>query len=224
MSYQYVVIPKNCPTPQSLEMYHMIYEAWLELWRGVFSEGNRAFEPDTDDFLRQDYVVGIFDQGNLVGFHLYSFFDLRKKMCTKHSYFNGIDPQSFEKLKADNINNVMTMEYLSVMPNYRKKFSNIPWGEVLIALGLQLMKTTAGDAAFGTARVDVKVDSMASQLGFHELQSQIAKYDYSCAVIACPKKSVREHSDEKIRKLIQDLWSNRIDCRNIQQNENLQVA
>lgn len=213
---RYYVVPKEAFHSSGQEIVQTVYDSWYKVWKKVFSADNRDFEPNTDDFLRQDAIVAIFYDGptpQLVGFHLYSFFDLRWKLNSKHSYFHGIDPKSFELLQKKNLNHAMTMEYLTVLPEFRKQVSHIPWGEVIIALGLQFMKSTHGDMAFGTARCDVKVDEMAAKLGFENLQAAIQKYDYECAVIICPRQNIRPHPNFETNALIQQLWNERIDLR-----------
>lgn len=213
---RYYVVPRAMFHSDGQEIVQEVYGAWYKIWKKVFSADNRDYEPNADDFLRQDAIVAIFYEDTvpqLVGFHLYSFFDLRWNLNTKHSYFNGIDAKSFELLQKKNLNHAMTMEYLTVLPEFRKQVSQIPWGEVIIALGLRFMKSTHGDVAFGTARCDVKVDEMASKLGFENLQPPIRKYDYECAVITCSRQNVRFHPDFQTNVLIQQLWSDRVDFR-----------
>lgn len=224
MKYKYIIVPKSCPNAQSIEVYEQVYNAWYELWKGVFTQGGRSFEPDTDDFLRQDYVVSIWDDKDIVGFHLYSFFDMRKKMSQRHSYFSGVNPDAFQKFEHENTHQIMSMEYLSAMPAYRKKHTSIPWGEIIIALGLKFMQSTSADAAIGTARVDVKVDTMARTLGFSEIQPPIQKYDYTCAVTVCSKDAVCPHPEPKVRSMIDELWSNRTDFRIAEEPRTLKAA
>lgn len=216
---RYYVVPLDIHAPDGESVVQSVYDSWYQVWKAVFSADNRDFEPDTDDFLRQNTVVAIFYENRepeLVGFHLYSFFDLRQKLRGKHSYFQGVTADSFQSLKNRDLNCVMSMEYLTVMPKFRKQVSQIPWGEVIIALGLKYMQTTSGDTAFGTARRDVKVDNMASKLGFENLQESIFKYDYECAVITCPKSRICDHPDAPTNNLIQQLWNERIDFRETQ--------
>jgi hypothetical protein len=221
--YQYVVIPKNCPTPQALELYHVIYESWLKLWRDVFSDGDRTFEPSVDDFLKQDYIAAIFESANLVGFHLSSTYDLRKKMLRNQSYFADFSPQSFEEMKKYDLNKVMSIEYLSVMPSYRKARNSTSWAAILISLAQKLMCESSADSLIGTARTDVKVDVISKKLGFFEIQKPIEKYDYSCAVIICPKSKIVPSPSFEEQSIVTQLWETKINF--IQENsKNAQVA
>lgn len=213
---QYIIVDKNNMDSRSLDVTSKIYAAWFEQWQSIFSAEGRNFSPNPDDFLRQDLIVGIFHQDQLVGFHLYSHFDLRRTQCTQHSYFHSIDPSSFDQLRQKKLNNVMTMEYLTVMPNFRRRDGGggaIPWGEVIISLGQRVLKTTHADVAFGTARRDVKVNRMGSRIGFSILQNPIVKYDYECEVMYFTRDQNQNHPDPETHRLIASLWDNRIDTR-----------
>lgn len=218
---KYVVISSLNSDDKSIEVMSQVYDSWTQIWQKVFSNETRNFNLDPDDFFRQNLVVGLFQNDVLVAFHLYSFFDLRFKSITQHSYFKGIDPISFDNLRSQKLHRVMSMEYLTVMPEFRKNGSQIPWGEIIISLGLNVLKTLNCDIAFGTARRDVKVNKMGDRIGFDILQSPIQKYDYDCEVMYFAQKKQLHHPDPKVQSLIEELWATRLDLRNTEQNINI---
>jgi hypothetical protein len=215
---KYIVINQINSDLQCIHYLTQIYNAWNQIWQKVFTGENRNFKLDPDDFFRQKLVAGIFQNNDLVAFHFYSFFDLRFKEVTQHSYFQGVAPTSFDILRDKSLNRLMSMEYLTVMPEFRKNEGQIPWAEVVISLGINVLKSTNFDVAFGTARRDVKVNKMGDRIGFNTLQSPIQKYDYDCEVMYFPKKNLLRHPELKVQFLIEELWANRIDLRNNQQN------
>lgn len=222
--FQYYIISKYSKQSQAIELSNLIYESWLKVWSQVFNEGGRKFTPNIDDFLRQDFIVSLFYKSQLVGFHFYSLFDLNKKMSELHSYFSGIDPESFERLRSENKNQVMSMEYLTVMPEFRKGAFSVPWAEVIISLGQNFLGTVGGDLCFGTARKDIRVDNMGVKLGFESLQLPISKYSYPCEVMISTRQSRREHPDKDAAELIGFIWDHRIDHRENIINNNQLVA
>lgn len=222
--FQYYIISKHSKQSQSIELINLIYESWLKVWSRVFTEGERKFTPNVDDFLRQDYIVGLFYQSQLVGFHFYSLFDLNKKMSELHSYFSGIDPESFERLRVENKNQIMSMEYLTVMPEFRKGVFSVPWAEVIISLGQKFLDSLGGDLCFGTARKDIRVDNMGVKLGFQSLQLPISKYSYPCEVMICNRQSRLEHPNDEIADLINFIWNHRIDHQDSMTQDNNQLV
>ncbi len=194
-------------------LQNRVYKLWYKEWQKVFSSDSRNFKPSADDFLRQDLMAVILDSNNVVGFHFYSYFNLRRVETVNHSYFDQIEKSSFEKLKVKNMNIVMSMEYLTVLPDYRKKESHFPWGEILISLGTRVLNSSHADVAFGTPRSDVKVNKMAEKLGCETLQAAVSKYDYKCEVMIFPRDRESVHPDKLIQNQISSLWENRMDGR-----------
>jgi hypothetical protein len=207
--------------PAETKILNIVYDSWCKVWQDVFQSKNDSNSINKEDIYRPNYIVAIFSDLVPVAFHLYSFFDLNKNSSRNHPYFESINPDTFASLKNNKVSRVMSMEYLTVMPNFRKKETGINWGEILISLGQKFLYQTNCDACIGTARTDVKVDKMGEILGFKTIQNTIKKYDYECDVMASIKKKELQHPSFKFRKLINELWSNRIDFESIQNNDKI---
>ena len=211
--YQYVLIPRQTADIDLIGLQNQVYRSWFAEWQKVFSSNSRDFKPSADDFLRQDMMAVILSGEKIVGFHFYSFFNLLRLEMSEHSYFDQIEKSSFENLRIKNLANVMSMEYLTVLPDFRKKEAFFPWGEILISLGLKVLNSSEGQVAFGTPRSDVKVNKMGEKLGFQTLQSAILKYDYKCEVMYYPRGNDSVHPEAIVENQISTLWKNRVDGR-----------
>ncbi len=222
--FQYYIISKYSNQSQSIELSNIIFQNWRNVWSQVFNDGGRTFTPNVDDYMRQDFIVSLFYKSQLVGFHFYSLFNIHKKMSELHSYFSGVNPESFQRLRDQNMTQIMSMEYLTVMPEFRKGTLSVPWAEVIISLGQKFLDTVGGDLCFGTARKDIRVDNMGLKLGFESLQLPISKYSYPCEVMICTSNSIREHPDKSTAEIINQIWENRIDSRDNKILPNQQVA
>ena len=195
----------------SMGRQHDVYDFWKTLWREVFSQVGRGDELNPDEFFRQDLIVAITTETDVVGFHLYTYFDLSWAPARDHSYFNGIDRTLFARLHAEGMDHVMAMEYLSVNPKFRRSVTGISFGEVIISLGFKLLPFTPCNAAIGTARTDVKVDESSIKLGSRPFHDPIKKYDYPCQLMVCSLAETRPHPDLATRQVIEQLWQNRND-------------
>lgn len=193
-----------------LEIQNLVYDSWKVLWRGVFDQVGRGEDLDPDDFFKQNLITALTMENEVVGFNLSTFYDLNRHVSSEHSYFGDIDKDLMSELRASGLQRLMSIEYLSVNPKWRRSLTGISFSDVLMSLGTTLLPYLSCDAVIGTARVDVKVDAASVRLGFKPYQV-IKKYDYECRVVVCTEQSAKPHSDPLTRQLINSLWATRND-------------
>lgn len=198
-------------SPNTRDLQHQVYAFWKALWRETFAKVGRAEDLNPDDFFRQDLITALVAGDKIVACHLYTHFDLEFQPAREHSYFGGINPETLNRLVREGYPRVMSMEYMSVHPDWRKSKTGVPFGEVLLALGMRLLPFTSCDAALGTGRVDIRVDQSGLPQGFVAYQDPIEKYNYQCRLMVCPYGASRPHPDPEINGLVQRLWSQRVD-------------
>lgn len=199
-----------------VELRNQIYKIWDGIWTDVFSAVGQPDAVTPDEFFRQHALLCITtERQELLGMQLFTFFDLESAVDRDHSYFSSFNDLSFMRLKKEGIRRVMSIEYLTVIPSFRKYSTGIPWGEVLIALGQRVMMASGYDAVLGTTRVDLGVDRMCDRLGFQVIQTGIKKYDYTCSLTFCSHHCVVPHPDQSVDSLIGQLWNSRIDTANV---------
>ncbi len=217
-SFQYRIISLGgfSTKQDELELRNRAYSLWREVWYAVFKKVNQAEALNPDEFFRQDIAACILDRNHeLVGMHLYTFFDLSARSDREHSYFAGIEDSALQKLANAGCIRLMSMEYLTVNPQWRKSLSGTAWADILVSLGQRVMQASGYDAVVGTPRTDIGVDKIGDRLGFRTYQEQITKYDYFCSLMACSKEEVKSHPDGVTREFVDQLWKDRIDTTQV---------
>jgi hypothetical protein len=212
--FQYRLMQVSGPdcSPDERDLKNKVYKTWEGIWREVFGAVGQADALSPDEFYRQKILALITnEQSEFVGMHLYTFFDLNSLPDRNHSYFDGIAEFSFERIKAMKMMRIMSMEYLTVSPDWRKSKSGISWSDVIIGLGQKVLSLSTFDAVCGTPREGVGVDKATDRLGWITIQPEIKKYDYVCSLVACARPNFKDHPDQSIQQLIDELWTNRID-------------
>lgn len=213
MNLAYYILPTSpIHDIEALELSNKSYELWEKIWFDTFSAKGVADKLVRDYFLRsQKLTVITNDSKEIIGIHLYTFMNFESKASQASSFFKNIGDNIPNSLVDMGIRSGICMEYLSVNPIFRKSTSNIPFGELLIGLGCQIMKEEKLDCVFGTSREDVKVDKMAKSFGGFVLRSGIEKYGYPCSLTIISHDAKSESGYEERDELVSQLWKNRVD-------------
>nr|BFD60038.1 hypothetical protein CKG001_21450 [Bdellovibrio sp. CKG001]BFD63444.1 hypothetical protein BdHM001_21250 [Bdellovibrio sp. HM001] len=185
-----------------------IYEAWCAVYSEVLGAVNEPL--NADDFHRNDIIVCITDgdkDDRIVGFHLYSVFDLRSKAHLDHHYMKAFDEVTLSRFRQRGITTLMSMEYLTVLPEYRSRNTDVNWSEIIIALGSRVMDVSPGwDAVIGTGRKDLHVRRKAAHSGL-EYFGDVMKMNYVCEILLAQKGRITRFEDPKTAALVDSLWA-----------------
>ncbi|WP_374033971.1 hypothetical protein ACES2I_15340 [Bdellovibrio bacteriovorus] len=201
ISYQIIPLHHVCDTQKDL--LNEVYGLWEDTFGRVL---NRAgVELDHDDFFRCHAAGVLLYKNEIVGFNLFTTFDLNLRAHQNHNYFKELDPQ-FVKSVTKMGNKIMTMEYFTLAPLWRKQSQEIPWGEILTGLGLFYMDESPADFVVGTPRVDLKVDTMCKRLGA-TIQGHVEKMNYKCAIAVFEKKDERSFENPLTHHWVRKLWA-----------------
>lgn len=188
--------------------FNNVYAVWKSSFREVVESAGGKLDPD--DFFRNDLVGAIMFKNEVVALSTMTMFDLRLHSSVDHHYVQALESATVKKLVRDQQPRIISIEYLNVLPNWRKSHSNILWTEVLIGLGLKLMDNSPADVIMGTPRTDVKVLNVCLNLDAIEVQEPIKKMNYPCAVVVFPKKQNRKFSNPTTQQYVDGLWKDRI--------------
>ena len=209
---RYVLLPGN-PGPEFRHrpLYNSVYRFWRDVWSAVFTEAGNPAALVADDFMRQDYIPVILSGDQVVAAHFYTFFDLYNAVTRDHRYFSIFPPDVLSKLEDRRATYLMSMEFLTVNPEWRKAFVELSLAAVISSLGLRLMKTQGADAAIAPARKKTKVDQLAYLLGATCLKTDVSRGNLDCDLIAVFRDDVKPHTDPRVVSLVEDLWTARLD-------------
>lgn len=203
--------PRNIFYPNEIQLKNQCYEAWFKLWDSVYSEKKSDFKLKSDEFIRQDLVAAILVDGNVAALHMYSMYDLQAKADLNTHYFEFFPETYLAELRKRNVRTAMSMEFLTVVPQYRKAFMNgISMGKVIGNLGVEIFATLGLDAIIAPARNDVKVNDMAYDVGFDCIQKATMQRGFECDLIACFKGRQKASEDPKNRAVVDQLWKEKV--------------
>lgn len=202
--YKYHLLSPHMVSNDYVDFFNDVYASWKKSFTKVLVE-DAGGNIDPDDFFRCDHVGVITFQDKIVGHCLMTMFDLRLDSSLEHHYIQALKPETIQNLKKENINRLISIEYLNIMPEFRKSSSDIRWAEVMIGIALKLMDESKGDALLGMPRIDIKVNQIGFHMNFKEIQEPVQKMKYSCAIMMYPKEEDRHFSNPPIEKAINHL-------------------
>jgi hypothetical protein len=212
----YLLMPGKCPKNfEYLKQYELAYAYWKAFWTHVYAEADSASAFVLDDFYRQDIICGIFAKDEVVALHLYSFFNLETQAVKDHHYFAFYPPSFSQYLRQNRSSLVMSMEFMTANPKWRKKTSGVSFAEVIGTCGLKVLACSEADAAIAPARKDVKVHEMAKRTGFDVWQENVVKRNFICDIIVGFRDRVHANEDLQVQRIADQLWTQRIDTTGV---------
>ncbi|MEZ4744051.1 MAG: hypothetical protein R3B45_16655 [Bdellovibrionota bacterium] len=143
--------------------------------------------------------------------HCYCVFDLERPTAKDHSYFERYLPGAIDKIKAEGLSKIMTMEFLSVSKPFRSQKLGISLGHVLVSLGLKLRKMLQVDGIITSARADVGAANLAYRLGAKPLIKDLQINGCATDIVFWDKKEVATADREAEAKYIEKYWREKSD-------------
>ena len=211
-SAEYQIYPGKAPA----EFGHVgalneAYRYWSGFWSKIYADAGTPESFNPDDFLRQDFVIVLKSQGEIAAMHLYSLFELSQLAAQEHHYFKFYPASFFEFMKTRNSGYVMSFEFLTVNPKFRKSQTGISLGEVLINCAHKFLPILRVDAGIAPARTDNKVNEMGYRVGWECFQSGIVKRTFSVDLVVGFTDKLKLHPDPELQEVVDSLWIQRKD-------------
>lgn len=185
------------------------FELWEPFWKDVYITAGSDYIPKADDFLRQDLITVINYHNRTIGLLFSSFYDLKCLVNQHHSYLKFYNSEFFSYLNSQESSEVMTFEYLTLLPDYRKSIIGCNLAGIIFRLAFELWKSTAARSIIVTARNDVKVNQRLLELGLHVVQEATKQRNFECDLMAYRPGDFQELKNPQDLKIFHRLWETR---------------
>lgn len=210
---EYIIIPGNLHHQPGLEALHQeAFNFWKTFWNDVFIQNGCPGDLNEDSFLRQNMICLLKSKDEIAAMHLYSFYNLESQACLNHSYIRGnFNEDYISKLRLSGIKYAMSLEYLTVNPNWRKRNVGVSLGDICAGLSGEVLKSVNYDSSIAPSRSDVGVTSMARDIGGEIVVAGIELHKTMCDLIAIRKSSVKNHPNADVNRWVRKFWNQRQD-------------
>lgn len=206
---RYILLPAKRPIRQHLNLHNETFLLWRKVWGQVFDVLKFDTSHLEDDFMRQDVIAVICYENTPIAIHLYTSMSIESIAARSHSYLKQYPEEFFAKLESKRVKNIMSLEYMTVHPDWRKGKFPVHIGSILVGLAFQLMDILQVDASIAPARRDHKVHEIAYAFGAEPILEDVLNHNISCDLLACFPENRHPHADKNIQNLVNFLWENR---------------
>jgi hypothetical protein len=210
-NFELILLPGKClPGGIFSELYDAVYAKWKETWLKVFTDVGSPQAWNADTFFRGDMIPVILHEGKIAAFYLATTYSLQSAWVRDHSYFSIYPKSAIDRLLDHGVRNVMSYEYMTVLPEYRKSRLGFSLGGVLAELGLSVREELACDAGVGVALLSHKVDQIAHNVGGFTLVKEARRGNLVCEIVGFLKQSDQPYPERQVHELAEYLWKSKI--------------
>ncbi|MCA6565604.1 MAG: hypothetical protein ACK5UJ_03830 [Pseudobdellovibrionaceae bacterium] len=200
---QFNVIDLNSISSKDLETLDSCYKLWHEVYTPILADAQQSLNKDS--FLRARFLAVLEKDAEVCCFSLMNTHFTLWKPSVEASYFSYCSDITRHLVKSQGLS-LLTVEWLTANPKYRRKVTGYPANEVLVSLCFQWMKHMGFDAAIGYPRCDFKSDQVATMMGAKVTES-VMRHGIECKVILAHRDSLIMHPETEMAQHIQDLMN-----------------
>jgi len=209
LGFRYYLLSPSHTDTDNIERLNIVYQTWATTFRAVVEDAGGKFNPD--DFYRHHFIGSAFYGQELVGFHLGTAFDLRLQSSREHHYLKELPASVIKKIEDTGANSLLSLEYMNILPNWRRHNHSVSWFSVLFGLGLEVFERSSCESVICMPRLDRKADEITSGLGCYTIEEKIDKMGYPCSVML-HAKGQRKFPNQETKEWIEQLWETRTDA------------
>ncbi|MEZ0390718.1 MAG: hypothetical protein ACAH59_00785 [Pseudobdellovibrionaceae bacterium] len=202
MKYEIISLA-DVPTAKTTLVSHC-FQTWKEVYEPILTE---AHETLSADYFYRCKMLSVLHDGeqNPIAFSLLNNMNSQLAGVLDLSYFEPA-PEAFKKRLQNQKEQVMTIEWVTVHPNQRGKFTKIQPADLIMGLTLKLATYTPYTAVMGYSRVDMKADKIGGKYG-PQPYAEINRHGIVCKVMFAKTSELHGHPLQKVQSLIDELWT-----------------
>jgi|GEM_PF-3011603 len=219
--FKYSILDKNNVFGDShaTDLYNDVYRYWKKTWQKILLEAGSPQTWSADDFFRQNYINVITFENEIVAANCSTVFNLKSSCVRDTKYFSIFNQKVYDWLENNHTEKLMTMEFLSVAEKWRESSMGFSFAEVLIGLGSKMLEEQNLCAAVGVSVKAAGITRKSSCHNYSLVTDDVERGRLPCDVICLNSKSIQRHQDEKVATIIDALWQNKNNFRQVQLNE-----
>lgn len=200
---KYIVLHFSFIPSSHVGLVSECFRIWSEVYHPILNQSGERLT--VDYFYRCRMLSVLVDEtSKVIAFCLINNMQTEIPHILEHSYFEPAPREYLERLKAER-EHVMTIEWVTVNPTERGKFTKIQPVDLIMGLTFKLAQFSAYTAVMGYSRIDLKADKVAAKFGPRPM-GDTNRHDVHCKVMYCKTRDLNGHPISKVQTLIEDLW------------------
>lgn len=189
MNFRLVILKGSECTPAFVNLHNQAYDHWKTLWRATFAELDNATSVESDNFSRQDDVLGLFIDDHCVAMVCHRYVDLALESVRDDSYFSTWTDENFAKVKSQGRWAAIGNQ-ISIHPEYRKLPNGIATKDVLLWFSLRHLQNKNIDVIVGAVREDKGLDKLFASYGAEILAQGVQQHNVTVSLVSFEPKNI----------------------------------
>lgn len=211
----YRLISGRHSAEEGCALHNAAYRLWHRCWESTFSELKSEAKLNPQDFLRQDIISALYDGQRAVGLLLHTYLNLELDAVREQPYLATYPAEVIDRLREEGVSKVLTMEYLTLDPLWRKSKVGLSMGEVILGLGAKLFAASGFEAMLVVTRNDRGVNQTLYGYGGRCLAAGLTKHNVPVDIVSLDRGKTRPGPNEKVNYWIEYFWGKRQDTVDI---------
>lgn len=185
--------------------YQSIFHHWHSIWSQTFKEVDEAKTTFSDQFTRQDEIMGLFFEGRCIAACCHRVVDLSLSSFNSDSYFEPWPAEAISKLRRDG-DLIVIDSQISVDPNFRKLHSDIRIIELMTLLSLRHLTVLPVASITAAARNLRSMNEMFEKFAPETLVPNVTYHGEETSLYAFYPRQVRfDKTSAELVELADDL-------------------
>lgn len=191
-------------------IYNLVFKYWETTWKEIFTNAGSPDSLNVENFLRQDIIICLHNDSEIAGIITSSLFNISADAIYDHPYLRAFPISLIASLRSKGEGLILTGEYLSVKPEFRRNKAGIAISDALIGLLMKVFERTNASISLATTVRPAKVHKIGEKFGWSEL-GNFTKYGLDCVLLQNSASQLRVHDDPNVNQSVEEFWTKRTD-------------
>lgn len=208
--YKLVILKGLGCSSEFEELYQEAYSHWKSIWTATFKELDGAHELSSDNFTRQDEVLGLFNGDKCIAMVCHRYVDMSLESAQDDSYFKTWPPEAIEAaLAAGRITAIGNQ--ISIHPNFRKLPMGVATKDALVWFCLKRLQEQNVESMVGAVREDKSLDVLFERYGATVLAKNVMQHHVPVALIHFSKDKINLKATSLSEQWLSRIYNQRME-------------
>jgi hypothetical protein len=167
---RYVVLDqRKSLSPSQIQVQTEFFSFWSSYWNGVLQSVGVTETMDPGEFYSQHKITALLHESEIVAMHVMCCYE--RAEFESSPYFKHFDPAFLTALKKFNVQRLLTLQYLTFNPEWKKAKVKplVVLPMTIVSLSMLHKELEGADAVVSVARRDVGIANALVKMNFQEI-------------------------------------------------------
>jgi hypothetical protein len=180
------------------------YDVWLSVYKPILEQCQERLL--SDYFYRARKCLAIFDNQKVIGFALLNTIDFSFQGIEDLTYLADAST-NFRNLFKQEKKKVLTVEWVTVSPDYRGRFTKVQYVDLIMGLCFFYARDNGYTCSLGFSRTDLKADRVVEKFGGIKTELT-SRHGIECGVMVVHSDNIWPHPIRRTQDSINQIYDN----------------